>query len=124
MRVLLLALSLTLALPNTSWGQGARTGDVVFDRGALSARLSGRVLEFFDASTASYASDAGYAYRYRPEDPPFIGVWETNDDSQVCVLFDNGFSRCDWIVEASGRLVLITSDGLRFPVREERSIPE
>jgi len=103
--------------------EGGRDGDVRMAAADLAAVLAGRTLEFFDGSLARYDADRSYQYRYRPQDPPFVGTWDTNDDSEVCVLFDNGFSRCDRIVRAGGRLVLITGDGLRFPVRERRPNP-
>ena len=110
-------------LAATASAQGAREGDRAFGAAELAAVLSGQTLEFFDASLARYAHDRSYSYRYRPGDPPFVGAWETNADSEVCVVFDNGFSRCDRIVEAGGRLVLITAEGLRFPVRAVRPHP-
>jgi hypothetical protein len=116
--VLILAPLIPAALP--AQAQGTRPGDVPFAADALSAALSGRVLEFHDDSRARYGADGAYTYRYRPGDPPFRGTWETTEDSAVCVTFDNGFSRCDVIVRAAGRLVLITEEGLRFPVREVR----
>ena len=47
---------------------------------------------------------------------------ELRDDGSgvVCSAFDNGFSRCDMYVDDGARLVLITEDGTRFPVREVR----
>lgn len=107
-------------MPGIGAGQGMRDTDRTFGAADLSAALSGQTLEFFDGSLARYASDLGYEYRYRPEEAPFVGAWETNDASEVCVTFENGFSRCDVIVRAGERLVLITEDGLRFPVRDVR----
>jgi hypothetical protein len=124
MRAMASALAVLAVLaPVAAGAQGARAGDETFGAPALSDVLSGRTLEFFDASLARYSADGRYAYRYRPGDPPFRGRWETTPDSEVCVEFDNGFSRCDRIVRAEGRLVLITEDGLRFPVREVRPTP-
>ncbi|MEM1431462.1 MAG: hypothetical protein AAGG09_18555 [Pseudomonadota bacterium] len=100
--------------------QGSRVGDVTMGAADLAAVLAGQTLEFFDGSLARYAEDSSYQYRYRPEDPPFVGTWDTNEESEVCVVFDNGFSRCDRIVRSAERLVLITEDGLRFPVRALR----
>jgi hypothetical protein len=109
-------------LASTAAGQGMRDGDAVFGAAELSQLLAGTTLEFHDDSRARYGPDGAYEYRYRPGDPPFRGTWETRD-GDVCVTFDNGFDRCDTIVRAAGRLVLITEDGLRFPVRRQRPNP-
>lgn len=110
------------ALPALAAAEGDRAGDSPFGAAALAARIAGQALEFFDESTAEYGAGGRYAYRYRPGQAPFVGAWDTTEASEVCVLFDNGFSRCDRIVEAGGRLVLITADGLRFPVRAVRPL--
>lgn len=115
-------IALTLAaglVASIAAGQGMRADDAPFEPAALSDVLAGTTLEFHDDSRARYGAAGDYAYRYRPDDPPFRGTWET-EGSAVCVTFDNGFDRCDTIVRAEGRLVLITADGLRFPVRAQR----
>lgn len=103
--------------PCLAMAQGSREGDIPFDQSDLSARFSGQVATFYDNSTARYTSDGRYAYIYAPGDPPFLGVYEVTEDSQICVKFENGFERCDAYVENGGRLVLITETGLRFPVK-------
>lgn len=112
----------TALLASTASGQGMRAGDTLFEAAALSDLLAGTTLEFHDDSRARYGAGGAYEYRYRPGDPPFRGTWET-EDSAVCVTFDNGFDRCDTIVRAGGRLVLITAEGLRFPVRQQSPSP-
>ncbi len=100
--------------------QGVQDDDARFSASGLSDAIAGQTLEFFDGSLASYADSAAYEYRYRPDEPPFVGKWRATDESEVCVTFNNGFSRCDVIVRSGDRLVLITEDGLRFPVRSVR----
>ena len=118
-RYLLLAFLSAAILPASALAEaGDRDGDQRFSSGALSAQLSGTSLIFFDGSVASYASDGAYRYVYEAGGPVFAGSWSTDDQSRVCVVFDNGFDRCDRIVEAIARLVLITDEGLRFPVRD------
>jgi hypothetical protein len=71
------------------------------------------VSHFYNDGRYTYAydmGDGGYAY----------GYFEVADDSTVCIDFVNGLSRCDAFVENAGRLILITDDGDRFPIREER----
>ncbi|MEL6169596.1 MAG: hypothetical protein AAFR35_12965 [Pseudomonadota bacterium] len=114
MRLTILATLLAAALPAAAQ---QRATDETFTAVALADALSGQTAEFFDTSLASYAADGSYAYRYRPEEPPFIGTWEATEDSQVCVVFNNGFSRCDTIVQAGERLTMIVENGDRYPIR-------
>jgi len=96
---------------------GLREGDLRLDRAALGEALTGQVLEFYDGSKARYAADGGYLYTYVDDGAQRLGRYELGEDSRVCVRFDNGFSRCDMIVRSRDRLLLITGDGLRFPVK-------
>lgn len=102
---------------------GTRADDSRFDAAQLRDALAGRLIEFHDDSEARYELDGRYSYRYRPVDPPFVGIWETTEDSAVCVTFENGSSRCDTIVmSASDRLTLIVAGGDRYPARAVRAI--
>ncbi|PRY21158.1 hypothetical protein CLV78_11031 [Aliiruegeria haliotis] len=114
MRVLISALIL---IPAMAAAQGVRESDRLLAANDLVDRLGGHVATFYDGSTAQYAASGDYSYRYTPDDPAFVGTYETASDSRICVTFENGFDRCDTYVEASGRLVLVTADGLRFPVK-------
>ncbi len=110
-------LACLLCLPGLAFAQGLRDSDRVLDRTELLARLSGNLVTFFDDSTALYAADGLYAYRYRPQDPDWFGQYRAGEAGEVCVTFENGRDRCDTYVDAGGRLVLITTDGLRFPAK-------
>ena len=102
---------------------GTRTGDTRFDAAGLRDALAGQVIEFHDDSQARYDRDGSYSYRYRPVDPPFLGVWETTEDSAVCVTFQNGANRCDTIVmSGADRLTMIVANGDRYPARAVRAI--
>ena len=115
-----LALFLALfALPATAQ---QRASDTAFTAEDLAETLSGQRVEFFDASAARYYADGTYEYRYSPDDPVWRGTWETAG-TEVCVTFDNGFSRCDAYVLDGERLVMIIEDGTRFPVRGVTDIP-
>lgn len=83
----------------------------------MQSLLSGQVIEFFDGSKSRYDVDGSYGYTYTDDGPVWRGRYETFDDSRVCVDFDNGSARCDLFVQDGQRLVLITADGTRFPVR-------
>ncbi|MEL6752728.1 MAG: hypothetical protein AAFO57_01780 [Pseudomonadota bacterium] len=87
------------------------------DAAELTDTLTGQVVEFFDGSKSRYSTDGSYAYTYADDDPPWTGQYTFNDDSTVCVAFDNGTARCDTFVFAGDRLTLIIADGTRFPVR-------
>lgn len=116
MRLAAIGVALLLAGPAGAQ-DGLRPTDTRLTAEALSEALAGRVIEFYDASLASYLADGRYEYRYRPEEPPFTGRYVFTGDSAVCVTFENGFSRCDFIVRAGERLVLVNDKGERYPVR-------
>lgn len=113
---------LFVCLPGMASAQALKPGDTPMSAAELSAELSGQVVEFFDGSTARYGADGAYAYHYEPGGPAWEGTYETQDDSAVCVAFVNGSARCDTYVMNGARLYLLTTDGLRFPVRERRAI--
>ena len=117
-----LTLLLLLASPAGAF-DGQRAGDILFDTPeALADRLSGQMLEFFDGSKSRYGADGRYGYTYIDGGQVWGGTWRTEQDSQVCVEFDNGSSRCDRLVGAQGRLVLIIADGTRFPIRNREAL--
>lgn len=119
-----LALFLTaLALP-VSAQEGLRPADLVFDRAGMETLLSGQIIEFFDGSKSRYDADGTYGYTYTDDGPVWSGRYELFDESRVCVAFENGSARCDLFVEAAGRIVLITADGTRFPVRNQSVAPK
>lgn len=96
---------------------GVRATDDVLDRAAMSELLTGRLVEFFDGSKSRYGRDGLYGYTYTDDGPIWSGRFEVFGDSRVCVDFDNGSRRCDQFVRDGDRVVLITEDGTRFPVR-------
>lgn len=98
--------------------QGARPGDEAFSAQELHQLLAGYTAEFYDGSQARYAADGGYMYRYGPRELAYPGRFNTTEDGQVCVDFSDGNRRCDTIVRANGRLVLVTEQGHRFPLRD------
>lgn len=107
-----------LLMPATAFAQaGIRTTDTKFDEAGMAELLSGRLVEFFDGSKSRYGSDGSYAYTYTDDGPEWTGTYRVEQDSVVCVDFDNGSSRCDRFIRAGERLVLVIEDGTRFPVR-------
>ena len=42
------------------------------------------------------------------------------EDGIICIVYRNGFDRCDMYVRSGGRLVVLTEDGERYPVRPDQ----
>lgn len=97
--------------------QGIRDTDTILNADETQAALAGHVIEFFDGSKARYDAGGAYSYTYSGDTEPFRGTYVPGAGGEVCVTFDNGFSRCDVYVRDGERLVLIIADGTRFPVR-------
>ncbi|MCK0143340.1 hypothetical protein [Aliiroseovarius sp. F20344] len=97
-------------------GWNTRPDDQLLSRTDLERQLVGQTLTFFDDAQSVYSENGEYSYTYGGGGT-WLGHYELQDDSTVCVTFVTGVSRCDMIVEASNRLVVITEDGLRFPIR-------
>ncbi len=107
-----------LSFPMLVFAQdGVRTSDRILPVAELQILLSGQTVEFFDGSKSRYASDGDYGYTYTDDGPVWSGRYSVVGPSEVCVDFDNGSARCDFLVSDGNRMVLITSDGTRFPVR-------
>ncbi|MEP2782905.1 MAG: hypothetical protein ABJO67_00240 [Pseudoruegeria sp.] len=116
MRYLLLFLCFaTIATAQTT--PGIRDNDALLSKADLAAALSGNVVRFYDGGAASFSTDGRYAYKYDSGEQVWSGVYQIGAASEVCVEFDNGFSRCDVYVEDGNRLILITDKGDRFPVK-------
>ncbi len=112
-----LAILIAFAALPANAQDGVRPTDVIFGKEQLSDILSGQVIEFFDGSKSRYGDDGSYGYTYTDDGPAWTGLYAVQDEGTVCVDFDNGSRRCDQFVEANDRLTLVTTDGLRFPVR-------
>ena len=96
---------------------GIRASDQMLGHAAMSDLLSGHVVEFYDGSKSSYAPDGTYAYTNTDDGPVWSGQYRVQNDSRVCVDFDNGSRRCDQFVKDGKRVILVTEDGIRFPIR-------
>lgn len=119
------ALSLILCLiPGLTLAQQApRDTDTVLGREALMTLLEGNMFEFYTGGFARYGADGGYDYRYEANGAPAPGRYEVREDGLVCVLFHNGFDRCDLIVRAGERYVMIIDNGQRYPVKAITALP-
>jgi hypothetical protein len=119
--VLSACLALILALPAAAQTVDTRPGDSLIAVVDLDARLRGRELIFFDGGVSHFYNDGRYTYAYDMGSGGYAyGYFEVTEDSTVCIRFITGASRCDAMIENDGRLILITSAGDRFPVREAR----
>lgn len=95
-----------------------RPGDTPFSQAELQA-FPGRSFRFFDGGESQYGRDGAYAYTYSAENGGGTawGTYRIASDGSICVDFTNGFNRCDLYVHNSGRVILITQKGERFPAR-------
>lgn len=104
------------ALPAMAQDWVLREGDFALTQEALTERLVGKQIQFFDDGISRFEADGRYSYTY-DEGGTAYGQFEIAEDGLVCIDFVNGFSRCDRYVENGDRFILLTSDGLRFPIR-------
>ena len=96
---------------------GMRASDITLNPSGLTQLLSGQTIEFFDGSKSTYRDTGRYEYTYTDDGPVWVGGYTIAANSAVCVNFDNGSARCDFIVKDGEQVVLITAEGIRFPVR-------
>lgn len=99
-----------------------KASDRVLDQAAMAAEVIGRTHTFFDEGVSFFSVTGIYTYTYSDGRRAY-GSWvlpETGADGVICTNFDAGFSRCDMYVHDGTRLVLITQDGTRFPVKAAR----
>ena len=101
---------------DTNWP--LRPGNVPFDHSEL-AELPGQSFVFYDDGEAHFALGGAYAYTYSVANGGGTawGSYHIAADGSVCVDYANGLARCDLYVHSGARIVLITSDGERYPVR-------
>lgn len=107
-----------LAANQISAQAGMRDSDIKLSKSELTEILSDQVLEFYTNGLATYWSDGRYDYRYEPNGARAPGHYEIMADSTVCTSFLSGFHRCDYIVRANDRIVMIIENGERYPVRQ------
>ncbi|MFW8634975.1 hypothetical protein [Cribrihabitans pelagius] len=114
-----LLLSLLLApLPAAAADWQFRPGDQPLSAVELAA-LPGQSFRFYDGGESRYGAEGAYSYTYSAENGGGTawGTYRLLPDGSVCVDFTNGFSRCDLYVRNGARMILITEEGERFPVR-------
>lgn len=116
MRFFLFSLILFLPLAANAQSWKLRDNDIRLDPVQLAEALVDQKIIFFDNGESTFSPDGAYSYTYDQGGTAF-GRYTISDDSTVCIAYDNGFSRCDMYVRSGEKLVLLTEDGLRFPIR-------
>lgn len=112
----MIALFLLTALPLAAADWALRDTDRVLSRDEVELLTSGRTITFYDDGQSKYSDGGAYSYTYASGESAF-GQYEIAEDGTVCIAYNNGFGRCDRYVESGTRIVLLTENGLRFPVR-------
>lgn len=98
---------------------GPRPADTPLDAQGMSEHVIGQTHEFFDGDRSFFSISGTYTYTYADGGVAY-GHWEMpagGTDGVICTFFRHGFSRCDRYVQNKGRILLITEEGTRFPVR-------
>ncbi len=91
-------------------------GDTVLPRNEVVGLTAGQIMTFYEGGQSRYSVGGAYSYSYQSGATAF-GHFEVGTEGEVCVTFANGNERCDRFVRSHGRLVLLTEDGGRYPVR-------
>ena len=96
-----------------------RANDQVLDAAAMAQIADGGALTYFDDGVSLFSAGGAYSYTYANNGGTAFGRFRVEPDGVICIDYRNGFSRCDKYVRNNGRLVLLTEDGERYPVKIE-----
>lgn len=99
-----------------------RDTDVVLDADALGLIADGGSLTYFDDGVSLFSAGGSYSYTYANNGGTAFGRFRVEGQGQICIDYRNGFSRCDMYVRNAGRLVLLTENGERYPIKIEESV--
>lgn len=88
---------------------------------SVAQAVAGQTLTFYDDGQSRFSVGGAYSYTYSEANGggSQFGTWEARDEGIICIAYRNGFSRCDMYVEADGRIVVLTEEGGRYPVRPD-----
>ncbi|WP_299876357.1 hypothetical protein [uncultured Sulfitobacter sp.] len=93
------------------------SGDEALERAEVIAMTANNDVAFFEGGVSRYSVGGAYSYTYANDGGTAYGRFNVAPDGLICIAFRNGRSRCDRFVRSHGRLVMITENGDRFPVR-------
>ncbi len=115
-------LLIALAAPAAAQDYVARDSDTVPTKASLSELILDRDLEYFDGGVSRYDTGGSYAWTYAENNGGGVwtGIHDIQENGVVCVTYETGQERCDMFVLSGERLVMLTDDGQRFPLREIR----
>jgi hypothetical protein len=116
MRLVVLGILIFVLAAAQAQAWADRAGDAALTGATLRASLIRRTHAFFHGGQARFSDGGAYSCTYGRGGKAF-GTFEIFDDGRVCTIFRHGFERCDRYLLNAGRLVLLTEDGLRFPIR-------
>lgn len=116
MKAIIISLALGIAAPATGAEWALRATDRVLTQEEVSVLTLGQTIVFYDDGQSKYSAGGAYSYTYASGASAF-GRYSIAQDGMVCIDYRNGFARCDRYVESDNRIVLLTENGLRFPIR-------
>ena len=116
MRCLATTFLITLAAPLWAQDWAVRDTDRALSRAEVETLTTGQTVTFYDDGQSKYSAGGAYSYTYASGETAY-GRYTISEDGTVCIQYRNGFSRCDRYVQAGERIVLLTENGLRFPIR-------
>lgn len=107
-----------ILVPGALWAQSWNlyANDTVLTEHEIATRIEGQTLVFYDNGQSVFGPDGGYSYTYDGGGTSF-GQYRVEGDGIICIDFENGWSRCDKYVRSDQRLILLTADGERYPIR-------
>jgi len=108
--------ALSLASPVAAQDWNLRSTDEILSAEEIGASIIGRTLTFYDDGQSKFSAGGSYSYTYDGGGTAF-GTFEIGSGGVICISYPNGFSRCDKYVRSGDRVVVLTEDGERFPVR-------
>ena len=89
----------------------------MLSRDEVQVLTDGRTLVFYDDGQSMFSVGGAYSYTYANGGGTAFGQYSISDDGTVCIQYRNGRARCDRYVESRGRIVMLTANGERYPVR-------
>lgn len=113
---------MALASPLAAQDYAMRASDTVPSAADLSSLILDRDLEYFDGGTSRYNADGTYAWTFGENNggETHPGTHRFGDNATLCITYETGAERCDMFVQSGERLVLLSDDGQRYPIRDIR----